>query len=90
MDMEYEDMEGGTGEMLQNTLGLLFSKYDKVMKSRKKENYSKLAEAYNELIFKLNHKLFEYYKNKCNEDLFLDNYRKIINEFEYLSNRWEN
>ena len=33
---------------------------------------------------------FEYYKNKCNEDLFLDNYRKIINEFEYLSNRWEN
>lgn len=33
---------------------------------------------------------FEYYKNKCNENLFINNYKKIINEFEYLSNRWEN
>ena len=33
---------------------------------------------------------FEYYNKKCSEDLFLDNYRKILDEYKYLSERWKN
>ena len=31
----------------------------------------------------------ELYNKNCSEDLFLDNYRKILDEYKYLSERWE-
>lgn len=35
-------------------------------------------------------KAFNYYKQNCSESLFLSNYKKIIDEYNYLSKRWKN
>ena len=35
-------------------------------------------------------KAFDYYGINCSENLFLDNYKKIINDYTYLSKRWKN
>lgn len=32
---------------------------------------------------------FDYFNNMCNEELFVNNYKKILTEYDYLRNRWE-
>ena len=34
-------------------------------------------------------KNYEYFKNICSEDIFKENYEKILDEFSYLLNRWK-
>ena len=33
---------------------------------------------------------FIYYNKKWAENLFLNNYRKILDKYKYISKRWEN
>jgi len=32
---------------------------------------------------------FDYFNNMCNEELFVNNYKRILTEYDYLRNRWE-
>tara|TARA_Y100000992_G_scaffold301117_1_gene271243 strand:- start:629 stop:1840 length:1212 start_codon:yes stop_codon:yes gene_type:complete len=32
---------------------------------------------------------FDYFNNMCNEELFVNNYKKILTEYDYLRKRWE-
>tara|TARA_Y100000816_G_C26108028_1_gene589669 strand:+ start:7057 stop:8268 length:1212 start_codon:yes stop_codon:yes gene_type:complete len=43
----------------------------------------------NQKIEKIVKKNYEYYQLICNENSFLDNYQKMLDEFSYLSNRWK-
>ena len=38
---------------------------------------------------KLTNSAFEYYKSTCNDEVFLSNYQKMLDEYNYLRNRWE-
>ncbi|WP_415321011.1 glycosyltransferase [Candidatus Pelagibacter sp. Uisw_092] len=38
---------------------------------------------------KLTNSAFEYYKSTCNDEIFINNYKKMIDEYSYLRNRWE-
>lgn len=38
---------------------------------------------------KLTNSAFEYYKNSCSDEVFVGNYKKMIDEYDYLRNRWE-
>mgnify|MGYP006130232873 FL=1 len=38
---------------------------------------------------KLTDSAFEYYKSSCSDEVFVDNYKKMIDEYNYLRNRWE-
>lgn len=41
-------------------------------------------------LIKLTNAAFEHYKITCSEEKFMSNYKKIIEEYNYLRNRWEN
>ena len=40
-------------------------------------------------IEKIVKKNYEYYQLICNENIFIDNYKKMLDEFSYLLNRWK-
>ena len=41
-------------------------------------------------LHKITKSAFEYYKSTCSDEVFINNYKKMIVEYEYLRKRWEN
>jgi len=38
---------------------------------------------------KLTNSAFEHYKGTCSDEVFVNNYKKVLDEYDYLRNRWE-
>ena len=41
-------------------------------------------------LHKITKSAFEYYKRICGDEVFINNYKKMIAEYDYLRKRWEN